>query len=210
MHPDETRLNDYLDNVLDEREQQSIAAHAQSCARCAGEIAALRTLRARLAALPTDIKPERDLRAEIWQKIEAPTPLWSMRYRLAAAAVLLIAVTSVVTMMLMRNGGRSDFAQQHRNDAVHLVGNDPRTIERQYSDEVKDLESVLRNSRGALSPETVRILEENLHIIDNAIREAQTALASDPNSAMLVDLLRSAYERKLELLQQAAKSSPAT
>jgi hypothetical protein len=35
-------------------------------------------------------------------------------------------------------------------------------------------------------------------------------MAADPNSELLVELLRSAYERKLELLRQAAKTSPVT
>jgi hypothetical protein len=90
------------------------------------------------------------------------------------------------------------------------VSRDPATLERQYSDELRELEQVLRKSRGALAPETVRIMEDNLMIIDRAIREARAAMAADPNSELLVELLRSAYERKLELLRQAAKTSPVT
>jgi hypothetical protein len=168
-------------------------------------------LDAALAALPREIRPERDLRDDIWNQIQAPRvrTLRSARYPLAAAAILLIAISSLVTLAIMNSQQRTGFAARQR-DQVTLVASDQNALERQYSEEVQELEMVLRKSRGALSPETVRILEENLAIIDRAIREAQSALASDPNSDMLVDMLRSAYQRKLELLRQAAESSPVT
>jgi hypothetical protein len=168
-------------------------------------------LDAALAALPREIRPERDLREDIWSRIHEPRArtLWSARYTLAAAAVLLVALSSLITLAVINRERRMDFAAGHRDD-VTLVASDAGTLERQYSEEVEELEMVLRKSRGALSPETVRILQENLTIIDSAIREAQSALAADPNSDMLVDLLRSAYQRKLELLRQAAESSPVT
>jgi hypothetical protein len=134
--------------------------------------------------------------------------LWSVRYRLAAAAVVLIVASSAVTLMIVQSQRSGSF--EPGGSDVRLVGLNSRALERQYSEEVHELELVLRKSRGALAPETVKILEDNLRIIDNAIREAKAALASDPQSDMLVDLLRSAYERKLELLRQAAKSSPMT
>lgn len=168
-------------------------------------------LDAALAALPREIRPERDLRDDIWQRIHAPAPrtLWSVRYPLAAAAILLIALSSLITLAVMNTQRGTSVATRQRED-VTLVAADARAVERRYAREVEELEMVLRKSRGALAPETIRILEENLAIIDRAIREAQTALADDPNSDMLVDLLRSAYQRKLELLRQAAESSPVT
>ena len=91
-------------------------------------------------------------------------------------------------------GGRqpSEIGANYREN-VRLVGRDPGAIERQYSEEVQELEMVLRKSRGALAPETVRIMETNLKIIDEAISEAQAAIAADPNSDMLVDLLHQAH-----------------
>lgn len=212
MHLTETQLNDYLDGVLDAAETERMRQHIGECDACAREIEAIAAIKASLADLPLEIRPDRDLRAGIWQQIEAPKhtrTLWSMRYPLAAAAVLLIAISSVMTLAIVSGRQPSEIGANYREN-VRLVGRDPGAIERQYSEEVQELEMVLRKSRGALAPETVRIMETNLKIIDEAIREAQAAIAADPNSDMLVDLLRSAYERKLELLRQAAKSSPVT
>jgi molecular chaperone DnaK (HSP70) len=114
-------------------------------------------------------------------------------------------LTSVITRALVTSPAANEVGADY-NNAVHLASDDAGKLEREYSEAVHELEMILRKSRGALAPETERIMEENLTIIDRAINEAQAALASDPNSEMLVDLLRSAYERKLELLRQAARS----
>lgn len=221
MHPTETQLHDYLDGVLSAEEVEQIAAHLLACKQCAAEVEELGALRAELLQLPDSIQPERDLRAGIWQRIdqaaviklpESPgRTLWSLRYRLAAAAVLLVVVSSFFTLVLVSRGKGFNTANRMVNaESTRLVSNDPAVLERQYSDELRELELVLRKSRSALAPETVRIMEDNLRIIDRAIREARAAMAADPNSELLVDLLRSAYERKLELLRQAAKTSPVT
>ena len=212
MHLDEPQLNDYLDGVLDAAEAERVRRHIGECESCAREAEALASLKSAIVELPRDIRPERDLREGIWSRIEKPRSartLWSMRYPLAAAAILLIAVTSVVTRALVMGAGHDEVGADY-NSSVQLTSDDAGKLEREYSEEVQELEMILRKSRGALAPETVRIMEENLTIIDRAINEAQAALASDPNSEMLVDLLRSAYERKLELLRQAARSSPVT
>ena len=219
MHASETELNDYVDDALDESATQRVRTHVSACAVCAAEVERMRSLHARLAQLPRAISPERDLRAGMWHKIDNEGvvdiararggPLWSFRYRLAAAAVVLIIASSALTLLIVRKSG-SGFGGAAEREDVRLVGLDTRTLESQYSEELHELELVLRKSRGALAPETVRIMEDNLRIIDAAIREARAALSADPQSDMLIDLLRSAYERKLELLRQAAKSSPVT
>jgi anti-sigma factor RsiW len=211
-HLDDTQLNDYADGVMDAGEAERARRHIGACESCAREVRELAALKASIGELPRDIRPDRDLREGIWNEIAEPRhtrTLWSMRYPLAAAAILLIAVTSVVTRALVTGPAESEVGADY-NSAARLASDDARKLEREYSEEVQELEMVLRKSRGALAPETVRIMEENLRIIDRAINEAQAALASDPNSDMLVDLLRSAYERKLELLRQAARSSPVT
>ncbi|MGQ0563390.1 MAG: zf-HC2 domain-containing protein [Gemmatimonadota bacterium] len=210
-HPAESQINDYVDDLLEPAEAAAIAAHVAECAHCALEIERLTALKNSLAQLPRAIRPPRDLRAGIRESVGGARGrvLWSLRVPLAAAAVLLIAFGSIVTLAVMNSRRGGDVAQRDRPE-VRLVARAARLLEREYAEEVRELELVLRKSRGALSAETVRILEENLAIIDRAIGEAQRALAADPNSGMLVDLLRSAYERKIDLLRQAAKSSPAT
>lgn len=73
-----------------------------------------------------------------------------------------------------------------------------------YAAAIADLERVLTEQRDRLDPATARVLEENLQIIDDAIRDAQRALAEDPASAYLNQHLEATMRRKLELLREAA------
>lgn len=66
------------------------------------------------------------------------------------------------------------------------------------------MRSVLRERRGQLDSATVRVLERNLKLIDDAITESRAALARDPESGLLADELTRAMRRKLELLRTAA------
>jgi anti-sigma factor RsiW len=205
MHLSETRINDYIDDVLDSDERAAVAQHLEACPPCRNEVETLRALMQRVGELPVSIHPDRDLRADIWRQVDRPS-LWHWRYPLAAAAILLIAISSVITVLVTRDRSqpvvRATEAQPSTVDLVNL--------ESQYSSEVTALQETLREHRDQLAPETVRILEENLRIIDNAIQEARSALANDPQSGMLAELLRSAYQRKLDLLKQVARSTAAT
>ena len=58
--------------------------------------------------------------------------------------------------------------------------------------------------RTVLDPETVRLLEENLAIIDQAIEESRAALAQDPGSGLLRRILTDTMRRKMDFLRQAA------
>lgn len=75
----------------------------------------------------------------------------------------------------------------------------------QYDAAVIDLERVLLESRDRLDPRTVIVLERNLRVIDDAIREAREALATDPANALLNSHLAGARQRKLDLLRRAAQ-----
>ena len=203
MHLTETQINDYVDDVLPTDDVAVVHAHLQECADCRAEVEALRAVLQRVAALPRSIAPERDLRPNLSARPQRTT-LWPWRYPLAAAAVLLIAISSMVTILLTRDD-QPTVRITEASGGVDLVN-----LEQQYSSEVESLQRTLRVRRDELSPETVRILEENLAIIDKAIQEARSALINDPQSDMLGELLRSAYQRKLDLLKQAARSSVET
>ncbi len=205
MHLTEAQINDVVDDALPDAEAASLRAHLVGCAECQSEVDLLRVTLQRMSRLPRSIQPERDLRGGIWAQADSKT-LWSFRYPLAAAAVLLIAISSAVTVLLTRDSNEPVVrVTENAPTPVDLV-----RLEDQYSSELESLQHTLRDQRADLSPETVRILEENLEIIDKAIAEARAALVNDPQSDMLGELLRSAYQRKLDLLKQAARSSSQT
>jgi hypothetical protein len=73
----------------------------------------------------------------------------------------------------------------------------------EYDAAVTDLERTLEQGRGRLDPTTVKVVEENLTIIDQAVDEARRALAEDPANGYLSGYLLDTRRRKLDLLRQA-------
>ena len=64
--------------------------------------------------------------------------------------------------------------------------------------------AALDASRDQLPPETVQLIEENLRVIDEAIRHSLAALEATPQSLPLQQAVMTSYERKLDFLRQAA------
>lgn len=73
-----------------------------------------------------------------------------------------------------------------------------------YDGEIRRLQTALVERRTQLDSATVRIVEENLRLIDTAVRQARAALAGDPASGFLSGRLSNALEKKVELLRTAA------
>jgi len=74
-----------------------------------------------------------------------------------------------------------------------------------YDAAIADLERVLREHRAELDTSTVRVLEQNLAIIDRATEQARRALAADPGNRYLNDHLAEQMRRKIRVLQHAAE-----
>jgi hypothetical protein len=70
--------------------------------------------------------------------------------------------------------------------------------------ELAALEGVLAEARSRLAPNTVRVLEKNLSVIDRAIEESVRALEVDPSNPFLRDHLDRAYREKADFLREVA------
>jgi hypothetical protein len=104
------RLADLLERDVDEASRAALEAHALACDECGSLLADLRKLRMEAANLPV-LEPGRDLWQGIADRIDAPViPLrsgandrihmphrWQRWAFVAAAAVVLVAVTSITT-----------------------------------------------------------------------------------------------------------------
>lgn len=136
---------------------------------------------------------------------------------LAAAAVVLMAVSSGVTALFMRRGGESPSPAIAAGGAtgprVAPDGVAPAlpaafaATEAAYLDDVAELQATFAAQRSTLAPATIAVVERSLAAIDAAIAEARTALVADPANQALAELLSSTYRHKVELLRRAAESS---
>jgi len=84
------------------------------------------------------------------------------------------------------------------SDVALAAFSDPR-----YDATIAELQRVLAEGRGRLDTTTVRILEQNLAIIDRALEEARRAVAADPANSYLRTHLASTMRRKVDLLRLA-------
>lgn len=204
-------LNDYFDAELCGVEARELEEHLTECSECRAELDGFEALRTEAKHLPRSIQPRRDL----WPGIDSALDrrlrdrsLWSLRYPLAVAAVLLIAISSTLTLLLH---DRSPEPARSRTmvpagpavSADALLTSQWRAVEEEYLRATAELLDALETARPELPPATIELIERNLRIIDAAIQESRSALAADPANRDIVQLLAAGYEKKLELLRYA-------
>jgi hypothetical protein len=70
--------------------------------------------------------------------------------------------------------------------------------------EIAQLQQALSQKRSQLDPSTVKVVEDNLALIDAAVKQARAALMRDPASGFLTEQLDNALQKKVELLRTVA------
>ena len=172
------------------------------------------TLDARLAALPREAEPSRDLWPGILTEISAqPRRLGALRSRwpFALAAGILVACAAGYVGWL---GGRSQPAEftaggpltANRSESQRLVGfaspsgsgyvATRASLERSYAESLK-----------LLAPPTRARIERDLGTIRDANADIQQALAADPQSPVLNRLLESIWQQEFNLYATVARIS---
>ena len=215
-------LDDYVTGELTEDARAPVADHIAACAICAAEVESLNRILARANDLPKSMDPP----AEAWSNIRAtierdkeaiagqhPTSapgFWRRPYVLAAAAVLLVVLSSAGTAVYM--GARSADGNASRSAAGNQAnGATPATLvaftieENNYLRNVAVLQDLLDQQEALLAPETVAQLKASLRTIDEAILEARNALARDPANKMLIEMLSGTYRQKMDLMRRTAE-----
>ena len=212
------RLSDYLDGELSDAERGALERHLDACPGCAAALAELARIVERARTLPAR-RPTTDLWRGIAARIAEPTPAahpgvggrarrWTFSLPQLAAAGLAIAVASGGGVGLWLAGSTAP-ASAHLAGPAQPVVSAPVELtaglgDAKYDAAVADLERVLAAGRGTLDTSTVRIIEQNLALIDRAIADARRALAADPGNAYLNAHLARTMRRKIDLLREAA------
>lgn len=126
--------------------------------------------------------------------------------QLAAASIALVTL-SAATMWMAGLGLGVDGEEASvpvPTGAVAMVSDVPELPEG-FSAQLSALEEPLAAAFATLDPNTVRILERNLNVVEQAIADSRQALAQDPGNEFLIDHLDRVYQRKLTYMRAAAR-----
>jgi hypothetical protein len=218
-------LSDYLDGELEPQVHTSVEVHLASCAACRTTLEELRMVVVRAQTLE-DSPPAGNL----WPGIAArlapreadgagavvrPFRVAAKRRfsftlpQLAAAGIALMVLSGGMVWMARSGDSRADFpgisADAGNTPTVDSARIAPANFaDSHYDQAVADLERALTDDRTRLDPETIRVLEDNLRAIDQAIDQSRRALAADPANTYLNSHLARARQRKLALLRRAS------
>lgn len=216
------RLSEYLDDELAPEERAALETHLAGCAECAATLEELGAVKAQAAALE-DRAPATDLwpgiaarlrsRAELAETddegvidLAERRPAARRRFaftlpQLAAAAVVLMLLSGAAVWAVVNGLGGP--AAQVASAPAATAGPAGSIQFASYDATVRSLEQELAARRPQLDTVTVRVVEENLKIIDRAIADARAALAADPSSTYLSTSLARAMQQKVDLLRRA-------
>jgi anti-sigma factor RsiW len=206
------RLSEYLDGEMKGSERAFLEAHLERCEDCQETLAGLRRVVMRARSLE-DRQPANDLWTGVSERIGVPARTvvlparrgftFSLPQLLAAGIAL--AVLSASGAWMLHPGVQTVAVQPvpaaPGNVTVTPVG--APSAAQSYDAAVQDLEQVLTEGRGRLDTATVRVLEQNLALIDRAIAEARRAVAADSANVYLNTHLAETMRRKVDLLRQA-------
>ena len=221
-------LSAWFEGDLDDAGRRAVDAHLRECLRCASMVRDLEAIRRDAAKLPV-MAPSRDLWEGIAARIEAPVIELKTRqapaaprrnWQMAAAAVVLMAVSSGVTYVLTSDRQPATSEQvaatpdsaapgvvtpkRPRSGGSPVLVSDFSAPEIIYDQEISRLRTILDQRRGDLDSNTVKTVEKSLQAIDKAIIDARAALTGDASNAFLNEQLNRALEKKLGLLRRVA------
>jgi hypothetical protein len=201
-HPEIDRLNHYLDQELDSKDRRQLESHLERCEECRRALDELTAVVRAASELPPVAPPER-----IWEAIAASLierkslskrPRWPTVYfpALTAAAALLLGVSLWLALRAEETPALTDQAA-----LANMVTEELRAAESHYDKAIVGLEQIIAQNDGVLPPEVASVLNQNLDLIENAIGESRTAIATEPQSVAAQESLLQALRSKLTLLQ---------
>jgi anti-sigma factor RsiW len=211
-HPGEERLNDWVDGLLDAEQAAQVEAHVAQCPTCADAVDGLRRLLALAAEMPASIEPP----AGTWDAVAERTVhlgrrrrevLFGLRVPIAAAALLLMALGAGLTATLLRQSEPPAAALGAAGGPDEAASMALVAAESEYDRTFQQLIAEYRNRQPQLDTTTIRVVGENLLIIDQALERARAALGVDPANQELPLLITDTHRKRIELVERALRLS---
>lgn len=209
------RLSEYLDQELTPAERKELESHLKACTACRETLEELRAVVATAGRLE-DREPDVDLWPGVKQAIGSTkvVELESRRRPARRFTFSLPQLVAAAAALVLVSGGAAWFLSQPAASQGNVatiqvptgVEAQPISFDRKgrADSAITELERILQEESGRLDTATVRILTQNLALIDRAIGQARKALDSDPNNPYLNEHLARTMRKKIEVLRRAA------
>ena len=203
----DAQLGDYVDRTLPAPARAALDAHLAACPACAALAADLQAIRAAVFTLDQHTPPAR-VWAKIAAAIEPPRPAprgwlaWPSGWQPLAAGAVAVVLTA--SLWWVGQGLLPAAEADRRAIAAGQAAAADRSLqyaEAHFNTAIAGLEAVTLSGGSALDPLTASVLQANLTVIDAAIVESRTALASEPESDLAQQSLIEALHTKVVLLQ---------
>jgi copper chaperone CopZ len=211
-------LSELVDGTLPRESKARLESHLEGCADCRALLADIRRIRLSARALPKMAPPD-----SVWQKVRADFEAQTRQSRpapalhfvpkrrqvlagLAAAAVLVLAASAGIYFMTrptLPAAAPVESAAAHAGtaQAVQSVEAELDLADQHYEKAIAELDKVAKAGQAVLDPQTAAVLQKNIGVTDQAIRESRAALRSEPTSEVAQSSLFEALQRKVGLLR---------
>ncbi len=202
-------ISDHIDKLLNGRQTQVLEQHLKECPACTELLNGMRMIAGEAKNMEA-VLPSENLWAGIENQIHKndrksrsrPSGMrWSFRFSLYSRELAFSVsgfLAGLVLMTLFYYG--IPFIQKDKSIPGQVASNQFKEVERHYQLAIEDLNQAISEQNVELSPELAAVFEENLEIIDDAIRSFRTAMNEHPEDQEANEYLLICYRKKLELL----------
>ncbi len=204
----EALIDDYVDGELDGGRIAKIEKHLSQCAACRSLLDQTRRLLEAAASLPRSLPPPADLLPEIHRQMAA---LAAPRRNLASwtwqalAAILLIGFGAFLARVFWLPVASHDSLERLEESLAFADSGPTSTFvsaEAQLVGAQQNLRRLIDLRRKDLSPKTLRVVERNLRIIDEATAELHRALELEPGNPQIEARLLAQHQMQISLLRR--------
>ena len=157
---------------------------------------------AALASLPRELQPARDLWPDIESRLEPRRRRGTWAWQ-AAAAIALVAVSSLITASLVRRANppvARASAPVSRGAVMPAAFGPSYSLNAEYDKARGQLATDLEQRLAGMPPSARQKLEANLAEMHRAAAEINAALARQPGDPLLEELLLNTYQDELGVL----------
>ena len=202
-------ISDHTDKLLNGRQTQALEQHLKECPACTQLLNEMQMIAGEAKKMESVLPSE-----NLWARIESQIPkngrksrswpsgigrffrfsLYSRELAFSGSGFL----GGLVLMTLFYYG--TPFIRNDGSIPGQVASNQFKEVDRQYQLAIEALNQAISEQNVELSPDLAAVFEENLEIIDDAIRSSRIAMNEYSEDQEANEYLLICYRKKLELL----------